>query len=500
MSEEGTYYPEMKNSQDQISRTINSLKSQFTTELLPNSNIIKLTFSDRNSGFAKKLLQQHMDQYLNYRRKIYSPIEVTSFFENQTKKFDIDLKEKENELKTLVKQTGAADPSQKISNNLLIQKEIEQQLIDLENAVMDKRQSFTHIGKALRSDDLPLFSFIDHYPINQISVRLQDLIIQRDQELGDFGLESTQVPSFFERQTGATNSSRKISNSLLIQKEIEKQLIDLENAAMEKRQTLAHIEKVLLAADLPLFSFIDHYPINQFTVRLQDLIIEREKELREFMPESKRIQSYDQQIAKVHKSLQSEVQGYANDLSNKLFIDENKIAVLTEKLKSIQAQNVHRLNYRIQSYDQQIAKVHKSLQLEVQGYANDLSNKLFIDENKIAALARKLKSIQAQNVHLNDVLIQGNQIKRDVGLLEQSYKIFMQRWEEAKINATSDAGNPIFPNKTTVIPFGIIAGLLAGISLGFLRNYFDHTVKRPEDIKRFTDLPVLFSIPKWHGY
>ena len=47
MSEEGTYYPEMKNSQDQISRTINSLKSQFTTELLPNSNIIKLTFSDR---------------------------------------------------------------------------------------------------------------------------------------------------------------------------------------------------------------------------------------------------------------------------------------------------------------------------------------------------------------------------------------------------------------------------------------------------------------------
>ena len=91
----------------------------------------------------------------------------------------------------------------------------------------------------------------------------------------------------------------------------------------------------------------------------------------------------------------------------------------------------------------------------------------------------------------------------------------MQRWEEAKINATSEAGNlfsisiltapyysgsPIFPNKTTVIPFGIIAGLLAGISLGFLRNYFDHTVKRQEDFKRFTDLPVLFSIPKWHGY
>ena len=515
MSEEGTYYPEMKNSQDQISRTINSLKSQLTTELLPNSNIIKLTFSDRNSGFAKKLLQQHMDQYLNYRRKVYSPIQVTSFFENQTKKFDIDLKEKENELKTLVKETGAADPSQKISNNLLIQKDIEQQLVDLENAVMDKRQSLTHIGKALRSDNLPLFSFIDHYPINQISVRLQDLIIQRDQELGDFGLESTQVPTFFERQTGATNFSRKISNSLLIQKEIEKQLIDLENTAMEKRQTLAHIEKVLLAADLPLFSFIDHYPINQFTVRLQDLIIEREKELREFMPESKRIQSYDQQIINTQESLQSEVQGYANDLSNKLFIDENKIAVLTGKLKSIEAQNVHHLNYRMQSYDQQIAKVHKALQLEVQGYANDLSNKLFIDENKIAALATKLKSIQAQNVHLNDVLIQGNQIKRDVGLLEQSYKIFMQRWEEAKINATSEAGNlfsisiltapyysgsPIFPNKTTVIPFGIIAGLLAGISLGFLRNYFDHTVKRPEDIKRFTDLPVLFSIPKWHGY
>jgi capsular polysaccharide biosynthesis protein len=39
--------------------------------------------------------------------------------------------------------------------------------------------------------------------------------------------------------------------------------------------------------------------------------------------------------------------------------------------------------------------------------------------------------------------------------------------------------------------------MVLGCGLGFLREYLDHTFKRPEDIVRFAELPVLFSLEKW---
>ncbi len=47
-----------------------------------------------------------------------------------------------------------------------------------------------------------------------------------------------------------------------------------------------------------------------------------------------------------------------------------------------------------------------------------------------------------------------------------------------------------------VVGFGVIIGLLLGIGLAFLFEYFDKTLKNPEDVEHFLDLPVLGTIPK----
>jgi hypothetical protein len=44
--------------------------------------------------------------------------------------------------------------------------------------------------------------------------------------------------------------------------------------------------------------------------------------------------------------------------------------------------------------------------------------------------------------------------------------------------------------------FGVIIGFVLGIGLAFLFEYFDKTVKTPEDVEYFLDLPVLGTIPK----
>jgi len=355
LSKTTKYFQETVNDKDELTKAINMVSGAITTELLPNSNIIEVTFTDRDADFAQVLLKNHLQRYMEYRNQIFSPVQVTSFFEKQAKKFTHDLLEKEDSLAAIVQQSSSADPNQEISNNLLLQKDTERQLSDLNNSVLEKRRMLAHLLTSLDSDDIQLFSFVDNVAINE------------------------------------------------------------------------------------------------FSIKLQDQIIERQKKLRVFLPTSSKIRGYDGQIR--------------NSL--------------------------------------------ESLKNEVRSYADDMAVRLSIEEEKVTALTTQLETIRQRNIELNNLALKMQQIKRDIGLLKQSYEIFMKRWEEAKINATAETnslfsisilgnpffnGKPVFRNKMTLIPFGIIAGLFTGISLGFLREYFDHTVRKPEDISKYVDIPVLYSL------
>jgi len=39
----------------------------------------------------------------------------------------------------------------------------------------------------------------------------------------------------------------------------------------------------------------------------------------------------------------------------------------------------------------------------------------------------------------------------------------------------------------------LLVGLLLGCSLGFVREYFDHTFKKPSDVMAYAGLPVIIS-------
>ncbi|MGG0249788.1 Wzz/FepE/Etk N-terminal domain-containing protein [Peribacillus frigoritolerans] len=55
---------------------------------------------------------------------------------------------------------------------------------------------------------------------------------------------------------------------------------------------------------------------------------------------------------------------------------------------------------------------------------------------------------------------------------------------------------PVKPNPLLNIAIAVVVGLMAGIGLAFLLEYFDNTIKDEDDIKRLLDLPLLGSIQK----
>jgi capsular polysaccharide biosynthesis protein len=64
------------------------------------------------------------------------------------------------------------------------------------------------------------------------------------------------------------------------------------------------------------------------------------------------------------------------------------------------------------------------------------------------------------------------------------------------LEMASAPNNPIKPNKKLNIAIAAALGMMASIFLVFIKEYFDNTIKTPDDIARHLELPVLASIPQ----
>ncbi len=284
-----------------------------------------------------------------------------------------------------------------------------------------------------------------------------------------------QAESFFEQQTSQYSRelldkedelirivelyksavpAQEIESNLLIINSIKDQLTLKRSEAIETRQYIDHLQKLLASEKQHHFSFIEELSITNFSEKLQLLVIEKGNLLRTFSPESVRVMRIEEQVQNTFLQLKSEVKIYVSD-------------------------KVRQLN---------------TLQATIAEY-----------ENRIDILSKR-------NVTLHTQLILMNRIDNEISSLRRSHDIFSKRWEESKINKKWKMGNlfsvrvlrkpfcsgvPVFPNKRNLILIGIVAGFMIGCSVSFILEFFDHTFKKPEDVNKYAGLPTIFSIPQW---
>jgi uncharacterized protein involved in exopolysaccharide biosynthesis len=282
---------------------------------------------------------------------------------------------------------------------------------------------------------------------SQQAKKYKEGLVKKDEEL----MELVQ-------KTKMSNPPKEIESNLLVKADFEQQLNILKNEAIEKKLYIEHLGKKLDSKELQFFSFIEDISISNsisgISVKLQELFIELGSASRTYHPSSEKVTSIEKQINDTYSKLKSEVIAYKEGLVNQLQITNKKIHSIESRINSINNRNVE---------------------------------------------------LQRQHIH-------SQRIETEAKLLQLSYETFSKRREEAKINSSVDAANlssyvsiisrafssgePVFPKKNIVIPLGIIVGFITACSLGFLREYFDHTFKKPSDVKDYASLPVIFSIPK----
>lgn len=246
--------------------------------------------------------------------------------------------------------------------------------------------------------------------------------------------------------------------------------------------------------------------------RVQAEIAERNKAMGDFLARTG-LSNADQQI-------QSNL-AVRGDLEAALLALDRAIADLKAEIAY--------LNELLTSRDvQMLASVHMPGNVTLTGRA-DIASYLRQHETRLAAAqesrantAARIDAIDQQNQALRRHQLAYDTMLQEATVLQHSYQTLLTRHAEATMEhqPAGDAPNPyvsflvsprkfddkIFPRAGIVLPVGLVAGLLLGVALAFIKESLDHTFTRPEDVEHVLGIPVVLSIPaggirrtRWKG-
>ena len=126
---------------------------------------------------------------------------------------------------------------------------------------------------------------------------------------------------------------------------------------------------------------------------------------------------------------------------------------------------------------------------------------------RVQLLAEQTSLQKAEVEKLNQLLIQYNLLKNEYETNQQLYNDLLRRLKDATISVSlgstnirlADAAlvptNPIRPNRRMDISIAIAAGLLLGVTLAFIQESLDRSIKSAEDVEREIAVPTLAVIP-----
>jgi polysaccharide biosynthesis transport protein len=223
----------------------------------------------------------------------------------------------------------------------------------------------------------------------------------------------------------------------------------------------------------------------------------------------KQLQAQDPQLANYLESQTS--QAYITVLQQQLAeLQMNKDLALANKNSNID------VTQKVNEFDQKISEMKQKLtskinDIKASAFASspdqvkDLTQKLIEEEVNNHSLASKLQSLQSvisgydkKFNKMPKTSIELARYERKRQSLEQLYLLVYQKYQEALINELSQPGyvviindgimpqvdKPAKPNRLLIVLIGLILG--PGLAFGFvlIKDYFDDTVKTPEDIEK----------------
>lgn len=157
--------------------------------------------------------------------------------------------------------------------------------------------------------------------------------------------------------------------------------------------------------------------------------------------------------------------------------------------------------------DSELKTIQKRKATEVNRVINSLKNEYEVSLAKEKSLKDALSQQKQESLNLNKKAIEYSVLRREAESAREMYDLLIKRFKETSLTEDMKTGNiriidraevpqsAVKPRKKLNILLAMIVGLTLGIGLAFLFEYLDNTIKTPEEIKRYLDIPYLGPVP-----
>ncbi len=196
-------------------------------------------------------------------------------------------------------------------------------------------------------------------------------------------------------------------------------------------------------------------------------------------------------------------------------IDDPVIEKLRTELMDVEIEQANLLQSykekhpKVQQVELKFQTLRQNLEKAIDTLFQKLETNLSVARAKEESLAASVAEFKREAIEINNKRLEYSKLKNEVSSTEELYNLLFQQLKETSVTSDLEKNNIriLEPARTAwniteplkreqIIGVGVIIGLLLGVGLAFLFEYFDKTIKNPEDVEYYLGLPVLGTIPK----
>jgi polysaccharide biosynthesis transport protein len=155
------------------------------------------------------------------------------------------------------------------------------------------------------------------------------------------------------------------------------------------------------------------------------------------------------------------------------------------------------LNMNINLLREEFDSMLKALKIEAQGLKSEIDE---VDNNIVRMESAIVNTAQERATY--------EKLKQDFLMAQEAYSNAVTQMDQARMATSLDRfrrsltlveepglpTTPVKPKRALLALMGLVGGFFFGIALALGRDYFDHTIKTPDDIERYLGVPCIGSI------
>jgi succinoglycan biosynthesis transport protein ExoP len=154
-----------------------------------------------------------------------------------------------------------------------------------------------------------------------------------------------------------------------------------------------------------------------------------------------------------------------------------------------------------------IQQVNDRVEAEIQTMIRGVQTEYKVARAREETLLGNVNQLRREGQEFSEKEIQYLTLQRENDSNQQLYEAVLKRLKETGVTGGLETNNvrvieearaptaPVKPNKLVNFALSVVFGLVLGAALAFAIEYFDRTVKSPEEVERYFGRPVIGIVP-----